>query len=198
MKDEGMMSGHGCGGNLGAALDPEHVLEEIGLEAGDTLLDVGCGEGRFSLPAASVVGEEGKVLAFDTSEERIAALRRIIEERSLELIEAFVADVTQTIPVPDGQVDVCLVANVLHGLVESGTVEAALDEIRRVLRPDGVLAVVEFKKNVDRPPGPPLSVRLDPGELDRLLRQCGFELRSTTEVGSYHYLSLFAPRKAEG
>ncbi len=197
MRKEAMISGHGCGGNLGSALEPELVLEEAGLKPGHTLLDVGCGEGRFSLPAASVVGEEGKVLAFDTSEERIASLRRVIEEQSLEQIEAFVADVTETVPVPTGTVDVCLVANVFHGLVENGTVKGGLSEIRRVMRPDGALAVVEFKKNVGRPPGPPLSVRLDPEELEALLSQHGFDQRGTTEVGSYHYLSLFVQREAQ-
>jgi len=198
IREEDMPSGHDFGGNLGRALDPESVLKAAGLKPGQTMLDVGCGEGRFSLPAAAVVGQEGKVQAFDSSEERVEALTRAAVETGLDRIEAFVADVTETIPVPSGTVDVCLVANVLHGLVENNTIARGLSEIRRVLRPDGVLAIVEFKKNVNRPPGPPLSIRLSPEELEALLRQHGFEPNDTTEVGSFHYLSLFSPATAEG
>jgi ubiquinone/menaquinone biosynthesis C-methylase UbiE len=191
-----VMSGHDWRGNKGMALDPEEVLREIGLQSGQTMLDVGCGEGRFSIPAASIVGEQGRILAFDASEERIEALRRSIRENSLSQIDAFVADVTKDIPVPTGTVDVCLVANVLHELVENDTVREGLREIRRVLRADGLLAIVEFKKSVGRPPGPPLSIRLSPEELESLLTQHGFELRSEGDVGPFHYLSVFEPSKS--
>jgi len=49
-----------------AAFDPKKVLEHIGVAPGHTLLDVGSGAGGFSIPAASVVGEAGKVYAVDT------------------------------------------------------------------------------------------------------------------------------------
>jgi ubiquinone/menaquinone biosynthesis C-methylase UbiE len=182
---------------LHAALDPEGILLGIGVKEGTVVFDAGSGEGRFALPAASIVGSQGRVYAADTSKERIATLRRAAETQDLDQIEAFVADVTEKVPLPGTIADVCLVANVLHGFVEDGTILGALREIRRLLKPEGVLAVLEFKKDVERPPGPPLSIRLSPDELEALLRKHGFELKSTTEVGSFHYLSLFSPATAE-
>lgn len=53
-------SGH-FRGNFSSLLDPEKALKEIGLKTGGSLLDAGCGEGRFSIPASEIVGGSGKV-----------------------------------------------------------------------------------------------------------------------------------------
>jgi len=179
-------------GHLKSVLDPLRVLNEVGLTAGDILLDVACGEGRFSIPASKIVGREGRVYAFDASGKRLAVLREAIAERGIANIEALLGDVTEQISVDDDSVDVCLMANVFHELVEDGVIKGEMGEIRRVLKPDGVLAIVDFKKDVERPPGPPLSVRLDPGEAETVVRQYGFERVRAVEVGPYHYLILFA------
>ena len=181
---------HSFGGHLDSVLEPLRVLNEIGLTTGNTLLDVGCGEGRFSVPASKMVGMDGRVYALDASEERLAVLRGTIAEQSIANIEAFLGDVTERISVDDDSVDVCLMANVFHELVEDGVIKGEMGEIRRVLKPDGVLAIVDFKKDVERPPGPPLSVRLAPGEAQTVVRQYGFERVRVVEVGPYHYLIL--------
>jgi ubiquinone/menaquinone biosynthesis C-methylase UbiE len=179
------------GAHLEGLLDPQVVLKEIGVTPGAALLDAGCGEGRFSVPAASMVGEKGKVYAVDTSEERTASLRRAARDQGLAQIETFVADATERIPLPADSVDVCLMANVFHDLVVNGAVRGDLTEIRRVLKPGGVLAIVDFKKNVQRPPGPPLERRLSADEVDRVVKQYGLRRKRDTEVGPYHYLVLF-------
>jgi ubiquinone/menaquinone biosynthesis C-methylase UbiE len=172
-------------------LNPERVLAEIGLQRGQTFLDAGCGEGRFAIPAASMVGSEGTVYAADTSQESIGALQEAARREGLDQIEAFVADVTESIPAPSDAADVCLVANVLHDLAADGRVTGEFQEIKRVLKPPGILAIVDFRKDVERPPGPPLSRRLDPEEVARMVAQYGFRQVSSSEVGRYHYLSIF-------
>jgi ubiquinone/menaquinone biosynthesis C-methylase UbiE len=167
------------------------VLEQIGVAEGDVLLDAGCGEGRFTIPAASIVGASGKVYAVDTSEERVAVLERLARHSDLEQVEASIADATEQIPAPTDAADACLLANVFHDFVEKGAVRGELREIKRVLRPEGILAILDFRKDVDRPPGPPLSRRLSPPETERIVSQYGFSQESSAEVGRYHYLSIF-------
>jgi ubiquinone/menaquinone biosynthesis C-methylase UbiE len=81
-------------------------------------------------------------------------------------------------------------ATVLHDLIEDGTHHGTLNEIVRVLKPAGQLAVVEFKK-MPGPPGPPEKVRLSPEELHDVLAPLGFECRDTVDLGTVTYLSLF-------
>lgn len=191
MRCSSCVRSHWSPGHLEGAFEPRQVLEQVGVVEGDVLLDAGCGEGRFAIPAASMVGAAGKVYAADTSAERIAALERLAQERGLDQIEAIVADVTEQIPAPEDTVDVCLMANVLHGFVDKGAVRGELREIKRVLRPGGTLAILDFRKDVDRPPGPPLSRRLAPLQTEHLVSRYGFRQESTAEVGRYHYLSIF-------
>jgi ubiquinone/menaquinone biosynthesis C-methylase UbiE len=139
-----------------------------------------------------MVGSEGKVYAADISEARIASLLRAAQERGLDQIEAFVADVTHRTPLQSNTIDVCLMANVFHGFVENGVPRGELGEIKRVLRFEGVLAILDFRKDVDRPPGPPLDRRVDAEELERMISQYGFRAQSSAVVGDYHYLSIFS------
>ncbi|HBT38888.1 MAG: hypothetical protein H5T93_02700 [Pseudothermotoga sp.] len=50
-------------GHFSSLFDFEKALREIGIKTGNILLDAGCGEGRFSIPASETVGDSGKVYA---------------------------------------------------------------------------------------------------------------------------------------
>lgn len=171
-------------------LDSQKALKEIGLEEGNTLLDAGCGEGRFSIPASEIVGDNGKVYAVDSSEEAISSLKEEIKKKDMRNIKAFVGDITKRLPIEDEEVDVCLMANILHGLVVSKKIESALKEIFRVLKPNGTLAIIDFKK-IDGPPGPPKSIRMTPEEVERIISKYGFKKKRVAEIGEYHYAVIF-------
>ncbi len=87
-------------------------------------------------------------------------------------------------------VDLCLLATVFHDLVEDHTEQGALREIKRVLKTDGLLFVVEFKK-IEGPPGPPQSIRLSPLELEQALARHRFLHQKTIDLGAFTYLSIF-------
>ena len=173
-----------------AFLNAERVLQETGLKAGDIFLDVGCGEGHFSIAASKIVGSKGRVYALDSYEKSIAALKDQIRTEDIKNIEAILADVTRKMPLPDAIVDVCLMANVMHGFLANGEVHDVMTGVARVMKAGSTLAVVEFRK-IDGPPGPPISIRMTPKELEALISGYGFKKNRVVEVGPIHYAAMF-------
>jgi ubiquinone/menaquinone biosynthesis C-methylase UbiE len=79
-------------------------------------------------------------------------------------------------------------------IIADGTHEATLNEVMRVVKPSGRLAVIEFKK-MPGPPGPPEKVRLSPEALDQVLAPRRLQCQRTVELGTVTYLSLFSRDK---
>jgi ubiquinone/menaquinone biosynthesis C-methylase UbiE len=177
-------------------IDFTTFLNVLELRGPIVLLDVACGIGSYAIEIARQIRNTGTVYALDLWEEGINKLRLKAGSLGLDNVDATVCDVSRKIPLDDGSVDICLMATVLHDLVEDGTDRKTLEEIVRVLKPAGRLAVVEFKK-MPGPPGPPEKVRLSADELNGLLVPFGFESRDTVELGTATYLSLFQRRRGQ-
>ena len=58
------------------AVKPLDLLQRAGVQAGDPVLDWGCGAGFFALPAARLVGEAGSVTAVDVQPEMVEATQQ--------------------------------------------------------------------------------------------------------------------------
>ncbi len=184
----------GAGRSSFDLVDTRNVFRELRLKKGMNLLDMACGRGEYSLAASKRIGDKGLVYAIDLWEEGIADLREQVSDRKITNIDARVADLRERIPVKDSCVDVCLMATVLHDLVETNGASQALNEAARVLRPTGILAVIEFKK-MEGPPGPPMRIRLTPEEVGLLTNPHGFRKKRTIDVGPYNYMMLFTIQK---
>jgi ubiquinone/menaquinone biosynthesis C-methylase UbiE len=171
-------------------IDFNSFLSAVDLSNEIVFVDVACGIGNYAIEVARQIRSTGTVHAFDLWEEGITKLKLKAGSLGLENIEATVCDVSKEIPLATDSVDICLMATVLHDLIEDGTHMGALDEMVRVLKPAGRLAVVEFKK-MPGPPGPPEKVRLSPEELLQVLQPLGFQYLDTIDLGAVTYLSLF-------
>ena len=167
-------------------LDPSRVLSTIGVKKGDIFLDAGSGDGYMSIAASSVVGEDGEVYAIDIYEESMDILKEEIKSKNIVNITPIIADISEKIPVEDETIDICYMANVLHGFVENSDVQEVMEEISRVIKPGGSFAVVEFKK-IKNTPGPPQHIRLTPEEVKDIVKNYQLTVKSVEEVGDYHY-----------
>jgi ubiquinone/menaquinone biosynthesis C-methylase UbiE len=181
----------GAGKSSFELIDPQVLFRELHLKEGGNFLDLGCGRGYYSIEAAKFIGETGSIYGVDAWEEGIAVLRQKASAAGLKNVKGRVSDIGERIPLNDHCIDFCLMATVLHDLVEIKVAEKALDEVRRVLTPESILAIVEFKK-IDGPPGPPISIRLSPEEVSRIVTPYGFIKKRLVEVGPYNYLMIFS------
>lgn len=174
-----------------ALIDSERFFEAIALKDGSTFLDVACGAGAYSVAASPYIGPSGKIIAVDLWKEGIDTLKRDIISQNITNIQPSVTDVSRHIPLEDDSVDTCLMATVLHDLIQENTDQGTMREVGRVLKPDGTLLIIEFKK-IEGSPGPPPSIRLSPQELEQYLLATNFRLVKTMDIGHYLYLSIFA------
>ena len=168
-------------------LSAMEVLEAVGLEIGDIFLDAGCGDGYISIAASNLVGDQGKIYALDVYPESIETVKKEIKDKKLDNTDAILADISKNIPLDSDSIDIVLMANVLHGFVADGEVEDVMKNIVKVLKPDGVFAVVEFRK-LEGSKGPPFNIRISPEEVSVILKDYGFEITDKHEIGEYHYI----------
>ena len=181
---------HGAGRSSFGLVDQNRLFSTLGLSKGITFLDLGCGRGDYSIVASELVGPEGLVYGIDLWQEGIIALEEEASARGIRNIKAMVADAGKSLPVEDHTVDFCFMATVFHDLVLANSSEGALREVSRVLKADGIMAILEFKK-IDGPPGPPITSRLDSQEVEERVIPHGFAKISHTEIEPYTYLLLF-------
>ncbi len=169
--------------------DSEKAFERLKLQEGNTFLDLGCGAGEYSLYAAKLVGASGNVLSMDIGVEMLEGLREEAEKSELNNIQTMVADVFKPLSVEGSSIDVCMLATVLHAhnVIEKSYV--LFDEIRRVLKPGGRLAIIECKKE-EMLFGPSIEFRVAPEELEKALFFYGFKKVDYMDLG-FNYMILF-------
>lgn len=120
-----------------------------GLEAGERVLDLGCGAGIDTVLAARRVGPTGHVTALDTLEEMCERTRRVVAEAGVAERCTVLCGEMEALDLPDDSVDVVISNGVLN---LSPRKSRALAEIARVLVPGGRLHLVDLTVDGDLPP----------------------------------------------
>ena len=162
---------------------PESTPNRHGIRAGMCVLEVGPGNGTYTLATSQAVGEAGQVVAIDIGPRIIERLRQRVELEGAGNIEVRVADVHQ-LPFPDATFDAIYMIAVIGEIPAPGE---AMHEFHRVLRHDGTLAISEFLSDPD------YSL---PRTLNTLAREAGFRLKS--RLGKLFYYTLLFEKCEEG
>jgi ubiquinone/menaquinone biosynthesis C-methylase UbiE len=122
----------------------QDVLKEVGIRPGSHVLDYGCGSGSYVAPAAELVGESGKVLALDIHPLAVQSVQSLASKKRLANVETICSD--RNTGLPDGSMDAVLLYDTLHALNDPN---AVLQELHRVLKPDGILSVSDHHMQDD-------------------------------------------------
>jgi ubiquinone/menaquinone biosynthesis C-methylase UbiE len=118
------------------------------IEAGERVVDVGSGAGFDSFVAANAVKPSGAVVGVDMTTEMLAKSRATATELGLTHVE-FREGYAEALPVEDGWADVVISNGVINLCADK---RAVFDEIRRVLRPGGVLQFADIANGRPVPP----------------------------------------------
>ena len=116
------------------------LVEQSGMAAGDRVLELGCGRGAATLPAAERVGPGGHVLALDLAPGMVSRLQEDVERARLAHVTCRIGD-AEAPGVEEGVWDVVLASLVLFFLPDH---EGAMRAYRNLLRPGGRLAFSWF------------------------------------------------------
>lgn len=162
--------------------DPEELLDAITVKSGAVCADLGCGSGTFTFLLAKRVGIDGRVYAIDTS---VAALDLLKLRKPGTNIVTLRADLSET-RLTAACCDLVLLGFSLSSAPDAG---AVLAEAARLLKPDGRLAVIEWRP-VPPPPGPAIERRIRGDRMERLLETHGFVAVQRLREGAVYYTLL--------
>ncbi len=121
---------------------PEAALDALQIKKGMVVADVGAGIGYFTLRLSKRVGPAGKVYANDIQPEMLTRLQDRLDAEKITNVETVLG--TQTDPkLPAGQMDLVLMVDVYHELAQP---QRILQQLRKAMKGDGRLVVIEYRK----------------------------------------------------
>ena len=167
-------------------IDTEKTFAIIDVKPDSNFLDLACGIGRYSIEIAKNIGEKGTVYSIDLWKEGIEALNKEIDTRNIKNIRTTLADISKKLQLEDNSIDSCLMATILHDLSKSDQ-KSTVKEATRVIKPGGMLNIIEFKK-ISNGPGPPVDIRMEEKDIEALVTQYGFIKVAGSEIGEFNYL----------
>jgi len=113
----------------------------IGVQPGQTVLEVGCGTGFFTLPAATLIGDQGRLIAMDVTSDFITHVSKKVDAANLKNVQVIKGNALDS-GLDTGSIDTVLLFGVLPFPLLP--LNQLLPEMHRVLRPEGFLSVWLF------------------------------------------------------
>jgi len=119
------------------------VLRKVGIREGQVVLDFGCGSGTYTIPAARIVGEQGRVYALDKDGKTLDELMQKAKLAGLKNIERIDTSGELKFGLADQSIDLILLFDVFHHhyFPQMDERKRLLGEIYRILKSDGFISV---------------------------------------------------------
>jgi ubiquinone/menaquinone biosynthesis C-methylase UbiE len=129
------------------------------------------------------VGDVGQVFAVDVHREQLHTLAATLERQKLLNVEILWADLEKGIPIDAYSLDAAVMSNVLYQLDD---IDAALGYVAKILKPEGMLLVVDWTASHNGI-GPHPSHVVSAERAEEVVQRHGFRLLKRLPAGDYHY-----------
>jgi len=163
------------------------MVKQLKIQPGQVVCDLGSGNGFYTLWLAKLVGEKGRVLAVDIQPEMLEMLKQRAEREKIANIE-LILGTTVDPKLPEGKLDLVLGVDTYHELSNAVEVLAA---VRKSLKKDGRLALVEFRLEDDTVPIKVLH-RMSKEQIMKEFTANGFKLVDQFDGLPWQHLMFFS------
>jgi len=118
-------------------------LRQIGIQKGQKVLDFGCHEGIYTIPAARVVGEKGRVYAVDADGKALTKTMKKIKSEGLKNVVGMIPSNELEVPLGKQSVDAVLLYDTLHRgyFPETESRKKIIGDLHRTLKKNGFMSV---------------------------------------------------------
>ena len=168
------------------------MLANLGLKPGMTVCDMGCGNGFYSLPIAKMLGPRGLVVGVDVQPEMLGFLRTRAESEGIENIVPILGSYHNP-RIPPDSIDLVLMVDVYH---EFSHPEQMLAAIRRSLKPDGLVVLVEYREEDPKVPIKPLH-KMSKAQVNKELAANGFKQAKEFDKLPWQHMMFFGIDKTQ-
>ncbi len=162
----------------------DKILDAAGACGLLNVADIGAGTGYFTLPLAGRV-DPGKVFAVDPSAELLDMIRGKLDGAGApQNVELAMGEASAT-SLADASCDLIFLSAVWHEIDDHA---AALREFSRIAAPNAKLAIVDWRPDAVRPPGPPLEHRIARSEVEQTVEAAGWGVVKSDIVTATTYI----------
>jgi ubiquinone/menaquinone biosynthesis C-methylase UbiE len=166
---------------------PDEVMDKLRIAEGSTVADLGAGAGWFTMKLAARVGPNGVVYAEDIQPPMIESIKRRIARAQLSNVKTVLGTAVDP-QLPPASVDAALIVDAYNEMEQPRVV---LHNLARALKPNGLIGIVESKKD-GWGPGPPMDERVEPERVISDAEAAGLRLVSKETFLRYQYMLILA------
>ena len=164
--------------------DTDLFLSELQIGSQTTdLVEIGCGYGTFTIPAAKLL--KGTLFAFDIDNKMIDYLNQKLHRHHIDNVILEQRDILlETTGLPDNSVDYVMLFNILH----HDSPEDFLNESYRILKQKGKIGIIHWRSDISTPRGPDLNIRPKPNQIMKMIDNKRFNIAKEPFIlEPYHF-----------
>ena len=165
------------------------IVNNLNLENYKNILDLGCGQGHYSILFSKNTQDGTKIYSLDKNSDSLNFLKSNNEFEKGK-IETIRHDLEQPLPFIKEKFDFVFISTVFHHLVEDDLDHFILQQLEGLIKENGELGIIEFKRKKS-PKGPPFDKRISQANLTNILENYNFKKIKTVDLDKNLYFTNF-------